>query len=190
MKSLNVNFKKYREEKLSPRNTMRSPDNLTLYVVITALIIFSSCKFEWKDREEISQNNSNNSSVEQPLDSASLIIKDSLDHIRDQIALGQSLFESKCVSCHSIYDKVVGPPLRNSTENHSMKWLIAWSKNNRELRNSGDKDAIKIFQEYAPAKEPSFSGALSDEEIVLIYRYIDSRPRTQEEDRKVMPASK
>ncbi|MGK0446959.1 MAG: mono/diheme cytochrome c family protein, partial [Polaribacter sp.] len=61
---------------------------------------------------------------------------------------GRKLFKSLCASCHKLDRKLVGPALGKVEERRENDWLKAWIKNNAELRASGDRDAIAIFEEY------------------------------------------
>ena len=61
---------------------------------------------------------------------------------------GKKLFKANCASCHKLDKKLVGPALGDVTQRRSEEWLLKWIRNNAELRASGDRDAIAIFEEY------------------------------------------
>ena len=61
---------------------------------------------------------------------------------------GRKLFKQLCASCHKLDKKLIGPALGGVEERRENEWLIAWIKNNAELRATGDRDAIAIFEEY------------------------------------------
>ena len=94
---------------------------------------------------------------------------------------GKKLFKSNCASCHKLDKKLVGPALTGVTDKYSEEWLLAWIRNNAELRASGDADAIAIFEEYNGSVMSAFP-ALSDQDIFDILQY------TIEGDKKAVPA--
>ncbi|NDH91378.1 MAG: cytochrome C, partial [Flavobacteriia bacterium] len=63
-------------------------------------------------------------------------------HAEGDAELGKKLFKANCASCHKLDKKLVGPALGGVTERRSEEWLLAWIRNNAELRASGDADAI------------------------------------------------
>lgn len=96
------------------------------------------------------------------------------DASADIAAKGKTLFENNCASCHALDEVVVGPALRNVGARHSQAWLVKWIKNSQALIASGDKDAKKIYEEYAKQAMPSF--AFSDEEVISVLEYIKTAP--------------
>ena len=83
---------------------------------------------------------------------------------------GRKLFKSLCTSCHRLDKKVVGPKLGGVEERRENEWLLAWIKNNAELRASGDRDAIAIYEEYNGSAMSAFP-QLSDVQINNILYY-------------------
>ncbi len=83
---------------------------------------------------------------------------------------GRKLFKSLCASCHKLDKKLVGPALGNIEDRRENDWLKAWIKNNAELRATGDKDAIAIFEEYNGSNMTAFP-QLSDQQIDDILYY-------------------
>mgnify|MGYP001065665666 FL=1 len=83
---------------------------------------------------------------------------------------GKKLFKSLCASCHKLDKKLVGPALAGVEERRENDWLIAWIRNNAELRASGDKDAIAIFEEYNGSNMTAFP-QLTDQNINDILYY-------------------
>ncbi len=88
---------------------------------------------------------------------------------------GKSLFNANCAACHKLDKKVVGPALGKISERRELEWLKAWIKDNNALRESGDADAIEIFEEYKGMPMSAFP-QLSDEDIVNIIAYADADP--------------
>ena len=91
-------------------------------------------------------------------------------------AIGEELFIKNCSSCHRQDNrKLVGPGLAYSTTKYSKQWLIKWTLNSQALIKSGDKDAIKIYNDHNKSVQPSFN--LSEKEVLAIYNYIDNYNR-------------
>src|SRR5688572_21141979 len=90
------------------------------------------------------------------------------------ISAGDALFKNNCASCHALDEVVVGPALRGVTKKRNQAWLINWIKNSSKMVQSGDKEAVAIFNEYQKQQMPSF--AFSDDEIKSILAYVDAAP--------------
>jgi mono/diheme cytochrome c family protein len=87
------------------------------------------------------------------------------------VTAGDALFKNNCAVCHSAgTDVIVGPGLAGVNERRSQDWLQRWIKNSQALIQSGDKEAIAVYNEYNKQAMPSF--ALSDAEITSILTYI------------------
>jgi mono/diheme cytochrome c family protein len=99
------------------------------------------------------------------------------DASADLAAKGKTLFENNCAACHALDDVLVGPKLRGVSGRHSQEWLIKWIKNSQALIASGDKEAIKIYEEYSKQAMTSF--AFSDEEVLSILEYIKTAPAAE-----------
>ena len=85
-------------------------------------------------------------------------------------ATGEELWQ-KCMACHATSDKVLsGPGLLGVTERRSEEWLFKWIRNSQELIDSGDEDAVGIFQEFNEIPMPGFD--FSDEELKSLLDYI------------------
>ena len=86
---------------------------------------------------------------------------------------GEDIFKQNCAVCHRTDDqKMVGPGLKGINEKRSEEWLISWIKNSQKLINSGDKDAVAIFEEYNKTLMLPYE-MYSDDEIKSVLAYID-----------------
>lgn len=83
---------------------------------------------------------------------------------------GKKLFNANCASCHKLDKRSTGPALGKVEERRDNAWLKKWIKNNAELRASGDKDAIAIYEEYNQSSMTAFP-QLTDENIDNILYY-------------------
>lgn len=93
----------------------------------------------------------------------------------ETVKAGEALFKAKCQSCHQLDRRTTGPALAGVTERREMDWLISWIRNNNELRQSGDADAIAIYNEYNGTAMNVFAD-LSDDEIKSILMYTENGP--------------
>jgi mono/diheme cytochrome c family protein len=98
------------------------------------------------------------------------------------VANGKSLFNGQCAACHKLDKKVIGPALGEVTNRRTKEWLYAWIRDNQALRESGDADAIAVYEEFNGSVMTAFPG-LSDSDIddILAYTIEGSKP-------KVLPA--
>ena len=86
---------------------------------------------------------------------------------------GKALFNANCAACHKLYSRSTGPALYNVTERRDREWLYRWIKNNKELRDSGDPEAIAIYNEYGQTAMNLFP-QLSNADIDDILAYTDT----------------
>ncbi|MCX8148725.1 c-type cytochrome [Thermaurantimonas aggregans] len=109
--------------------------------------------------------------------SLSLFAQDGAANLPGDPELGKKLFNAQCAACHKLDKKLVGPAMAGVTERRSQEWLIKWIRNNAELRASGDKDAIAIYEEYNKSAMPAFP-LLSDQDIlnILAYTIVGDKP--------------
>src|SRR5690554_5979955 len=85
---------------------------------------------------------------------------------------GKALFNSNCASCHSLDRKMIGPALRGVGSKYDLDWLYEWIRDSQGMVAKGDKDAVKIFEEYNGSVMTAFP-QLSDEDIDNILAYTD-----------------
>jgi len=91
------------------------------------------------------------------------------------LSIGESLFKSNCASCHYLgphEKKLIGPGLDEEIfEEYSQDWLYKWIRNSAELIESGDKQAVAVYEEYNKAVMTAFPH-FSNEDIDNILAYI------------------
>lgn len=89
------------------------------------------------------------------------------------VSLGKELFEQQgCNACHAVDRIVVGPALKDVSQRRSEEWLLKWIRNNVKLRQSGDADAIALYNEWGGAAMNVYEN-LSDNQIKSILLWID-----------------
>jgi cytochrome c551/c552 len=91
------------------------------------------------------------------------------------VANGEKLFNSACAACHKLDKKLVGPALKGITEKREQEWLITWIKDSPGMIKSGDKLAIKVFEENNKLPMPA-NYQLSDQDIIDILEYTKGKP--------------
>ncbi len=96
-----------------------------------------------------------------------------LFNIPTQAQDGESLFKTNCAACHKTSSKkLIGPGLANIQDKRTKEWFKSFVSASQSLINSGDAEAIKIFEEYN--KIPMPDQALSDAELDAVFDYIVS----------------
>ena len=96
------------------------------------------------------------------------------------IQKGEALFKANCTSCHKLGDekkaRLIGPGLNVEIfEEYTEQWLIDWIRNSSALIESGDEQAIAIFEEYNQSVMTAFP-TFSDDDIKDILAYIENPP--------------
>lgn len=85
---------------------------------------------------------------------------------------GETLFNSNCISCHSIGGgNGIGPDLINAATNRDKEWLTQMIKDPKALIDSGDEIANQLVKEYGMVM-PTIE--LSDTEIASIVTYLET----------------
>ncbi len=86
---------------------------------------------------------------------------------------GENLFKANCAACHrTTSKKLIGPGLANIHEKRSKEWFKKFVTSSQSLINSGDADAVKIFDEYNKTIMPD--QAFTDTELNALFDYIKS----------------
>lgn len=108
-----------------------------------------------------------------------VLAQDAVDEARQKE--GRKIFRSLCASCHKLDKKFIGPALGGIEERRENDWLKKWIRNNAELRASGDRDAIAIYEEYNGSPMTAFP-QLSDQQIddILYYTTVGEISKTPE----------
>lgn len=84
---------------------------------------------------------------------------------------GAAYFKQMCAACHTINGGIlVGPDLANVHERRSDAWLQKFIKSSQTFINSGDPDAVAIFQQFNKTVMPD--PPFTDDQIAAIILYI------------------
>ncbi|XZQ54366.1 MAG: c-type cytochrome [Candidatus Karelsulcia muelleri] len=108
-------------------------------------------------------------------------------NLNKKIEHGKNLFKQNCTACHSLElkKKLIGPPLYGINEKRNKKWLYKWIKNNKKLRESGDKEAIELFLNSNKVEMPLFT-KFSKKEIKDILYFIKKSNNLNKKNNKIM----
>ncbi|MCI0473932.1 MAG: cytochrome c [Ignavibacteria bacterium] len=60
---------------------------------------------------------------------------------------GRGIFENKCVACHKLDDKLVGPPLHGVTKKRKPEWIMNMILNPEQMTKE-NLEAKKLFGQY------------------------------------------
>jgi mono/diheme cytochrome c family protein len=84
---------------------------------------------------------------------------------------GAQYFKQVCVACHTINGgTLVGPDLANVHDRRSDVWLQKFIKSSQALINSGDPDAVAVFEQFNKIIMPD--PPFTDKQITAIIGYI------------------
>ncbi|KAA5541159.1 c-type cytochrome [Adhaeribacter rhizoryzae] len=91
---------------------------------------------------------------------------------QDHVAAGKKVFTDNCAACHSLDAQVVGPALKGVTERRDEAWVKNFIKNSTKLIQSGDKEAVALFEKFNKTQMPAFEGSLSEEQVTSVVAYL------------------
>src|SRR5215203_2012088 len=88
------------------------------------------------------------------------------------IAKGESSFTQNCSGCHNLRHEGIGPQLSGITEEASVEWIHNFIKDPKQVIESGDERAQKLYKKYRTIM-PSFF-ALPKEEIEALIAFLNT----------------
>ena len=94
---------------------------------------------------------------------------------------GEKLFKANCTACHALDKQLVGPALGGvvdrlkKEQNLDTDWLHKWIKDNKSLRESGDKYAIEVYEKFNKTEMLAYPN-LTDQDINDILEYTTNTP--------------
>jgi len=90
-----------------------------------------------------------------------------------------------CAACHTIGEgKKVGPDLKGVNDRHDEAWLIKFIQSSQTMVKSGDKVAVKLFEENN--KIPMPDNNLTEQEVKDILAYIKNPAAFEDKAEKVV----
>jgi len=90
---------------------------------------------------------------------------------QENITEGQTIFKSRCASCHAVDKRLVGPALKDVYNRHDEQWIIDFVHSSQTLIKKGDETALKLFDEYNQTIMPDHKD-LTEKQIKNILAYI------------------
>lgn len=91
---------------------------------------------------------------------------------------GATYFKQMCVACHTINGGIlVGPDLANVQDRRSDEWLQEFIVSSQTLINSGDPDAVAVFEKFNKIVMPD--PPFSNDQIAAIIVYIKAASGTE-----------
>ncbi len=99
--------------------------------------------------------------------------KPSYSNQPESIARGNELFEQHCTACHNFKSAGIGSNLSGITKMVSYNWLNNFIKNPKQLIDSGDERAVKLYKKYN-IYMPNFEH-LKTEELNNILAFLNTK---------------
>ena len=87
---------------------------------------------------------------------------------------GQSIFDSKCIICHTIDTKMIGPALAGITERRSPEWIMNMMINPQEM-TAKDPVAKALLEEY---RTPMVNQNVSEEDARALLEFFRDKDRS------------
>lgn len=87
---------------------------------------------------------------------------------------GQSIFDSKCIICHTIDSKMIGPALAGVTKRRSPEWIMNMVINPQEM-TAKDPVAKALLEEY---KTPMVNQNVTEEDARALLEFFRSKDKS------------
>ena len=182
-------FKKYNEVVMPPQPLNNEQiDAILDYVAISNGETPSSASAEESTPASASSSEMESETASQDEASSENETEEKLEETEESTATaaggdiknGEKLFKSYCASCHSAgNNKLVGPGLAGVSEKYDREWLYKWIKNSTGLIESGDAQAIAVYEDYNKVMMPA--QPVNNSEIDDILAYVDDYNSASEE---------
>ncbi len=102
---------------------------------------------------------------------------------------GEQAFNTTCFACHTIGGgRLIGPDLAGIHKQRTQEWLEQFVRSSQTLINSGDAEAVALYEEYNRMLMPD--ALLSDEQIRAVLGFIKTRSADQPEPVEVSTVAK
>ncbi len=84
------------------------------------------------------------------------------------VEAGKEIYETKCIACHNINEKMIGPPQKGILDRRSPEWVMNMILNSEEMIKK-DPIAKKLLAEYNNV--PMVSQQLTEEDARKVLEY-------------------
>lgn len=87
---------------------------------------------------------------------------------------GKQIYDSKCITCHKIEEKLVGPPQKGVTKRRTPEWIMNMILNPEQMTKE-DPVAKQLFGQYLVAM--TFQNVTEDDARAILeyFRLVDSQ---------------
>lgn len=156
-------------------NFIKSPTSSLLFAFL--FVVGASCSSDKK--ESATEQPEANSTTTEPVEEFTAgpgvgpVQSVSLDEEIDEalVKKGQAIFDSKCVICHTIDTRMIGPALAGITERRSPEWIMNMMINPQEM-TAKDPVAKALLEEY---KTPMVNQNVSEEDARALLEFFRSK---------------
>lgn len=91
-----------------------------------------------------------------------------------EMSKGESLFTSRCASCHTLGGgESIGPDLRGIVNIRDKVWLHNWIKNPDKMLKEKDPLAISLYVKYKEVAMPNLK--LNDSDVEALLKYLENK---------------
>jgi mono/diheme cytochrome c family protein len=88
------------------------------------------------------------------------------------LAKGKGIFEDNCKTCHSVYEKKVGPALKDILKRRDIVWVKKFVRNSAKvIKVDKDPYAVKLYADNGNTDMTTFP-SLKDDEIEAVMAYV------------------
>jgi cytochrome oxidase Cu insertion factor (SCO1/SenC/PrrC family) len=82
---------------------------------------------------------------------------------------GESIFRTRCSSCHTFGRDGVGPDLHEVTQRRDPVWLTRWLKEPGKMLDEKDPLAMSLYNQYKKVRMPNMGLSIQDVEDLISY---------------------
>jgi len=136
------------------------------FYIITASLIYIGCGTREDNEPENNNASGNYTEPQYEINSVGIgpVEKVELGSInQDLVQQGEQIFNSKCIACHTLEEKRLGPPLGNVTQKLRPEFIMNYLLNTNEMQEKDEylKSLVKEYNIIMPDQNLNESEARS-----------------------------